>query len=147
VDCHSAPSYIQVRLKASKTDPFRRGVNLYLGATRKELCPVAAVLSFMVARGDAQGPLFTWRNGQYLTREKFVKGLRSALEEVRHPVDKYVGHSFRINIGAAITAGRCRIQESLIKTLGRWESTAYMHYMRTSPETLQAVSRILVSPS
>jgi len=75
VDCHSAPSYIQVRLKASKTDPFRRCMNLYLGATGKELCPVAAVLSFMVVRGDAQGPLFTWRDGQYLTREKLVKGL------------------------------------------------------------------------
>ena len=48
VDCHSAPTYIQVTLKASKTDPFRQGVVLYLGATGKELCPVAAVLSFIV---------------------------------------------------------------------------------------------------
>ena len=30
VDCHTAPS-----LKATKTDPFRQGVVLYLGATGK----------------------------------------------------------------------------------------------------------------
>jgi len=66
------------------------------------------------------------------------------LEEAGHPADKYVGHSFCI--GAATTAGRCEIQESLIKILGRWESAAYMRYMHTSSETLQAVSRILVSP-
>ena len=46
VDCHTTPSYIQVTIKVSKTDPFRQGVVLYLGATRKELCPVAAVLSW-----------------------------------------------------------------------------------------------------
>lgn len=64
VDRHTAPSYIQVTLKASKTDPFRQGVVLYLGATGRELCPVAALLSFMVVRENSGGPLFTWRNGR-----------------------------------------------------------------------------------
>ena len=39
--------------------------------------------------------------------------------------------------------GRCGIPESLIKTMGRWESTAYICYMRTAPEALRAVSRTL----
>ena len=30
-------------IKASKTDPFWQGVFVYLGATRNDLCPVAAV--------------------------------------------------------------------------------------------------------
>lgn len=145
VDSHIAPSYIQVSLKASKTDPFRQGVELHLGATGKELCPVAAVLGFMAARGGSKGPLFMWKDGQFLTRDKFVKCMRAALEEAGYPASKYAGHSFRI--GAATTAGRCGIPESLIKTLGRWESTAYMCYMRTSPETLRAVARTLVAPS
>ena len=50
VDRHVVPSYVQVRLKASKTDPSRQGVDLYLGVTGKELCLVAAVLDFMAAR-------------------------------------------------------------------------------------------------
>lgn len=64
------------------------------------------------------------------------------MEETGYPASRFAGHSFRI--GAATTTGRCGVPESLIKTLGRWESSAYMCYMRKSPETLQAVSRILV---
>ena len=117
VDSHTAPSYIQVRLKASKTDPFRQGVELHLGATGKELCPVAAVLSFMAVRGSSRGPLFTWRYGHFLTRDKLVKCMQAALGKAGYPASKYVGHNFRI--GAATTARRCGISESLIKTMGR----------------------------
>lgn len=145
VDSHTAPSYIQIRLKVSKTVPFRQGMNLHLGATGKELCLVTAVLSFMATRGGSKGPLFTWRDGRFLTREKFVKCMRAVLEIAGYPVSKYAGHTFRI--GTATTAGRCRIPESLIKTLGRWESAAYMCYMRTAPETLRAVSGRLVALS
>ena len=71
--------------------------------------------------------------------------MRAALEKAGYPASKYAGHSFKI--GAATTVGRCGIPESLIKTLGRWESTAYMCYMRTAPETLRAVSSTLVTPA
>ena len=53
VDNRASPTLIQVRIKASKTDPFRHGVTLHMGATNGPLCPVAAVLSYMVARGSA----------------------------------------------------------------------------------------------
>ena len=36
---------------------------------------------------------------------------------------KYAGHSYRI--GAATTASLCGIQDSTIKMLGRWQSSAY----------------------
>ena len=40
----------------------------------------------MVIRGDASGPLFIWVNGRYLTQEKFVAGVRRALEvELQEP--------------------------------------------------------------
>ncbi len=54
------PQWVEVRIKASKTDPFRDGVTLYLGATGKWLCPVAAVLSYLVQRGKREGPLFVF---------------------------------------------------------------------------------------
>ena len=44
VDSHSSPS------KASKTDPFRQGVTLFVGFSEGTLCPVSAVLNYMVAR-------------------------------------------------------------------------------------------------
>lgn len=143
VDSRSAPSFLQVRIKASKTDPFRQGCTIYIGTTKASICPVGAVLSFMVVRGSAPGPLFTLASGQFLTRERMVAELRAALRARGIRADDYAGHSFRI--GAATTAARQGIQDSLFKTLGRWESTAYMTYVRTPPETLQGVARLLVT--
>ena len=45
VDRHVNPSMIRIHLKQSKTDPFRHGVNIYVGQTGSELCPVAAILA------------------------------------------------------------------------------------------------------
>ena len=44
VDDPGRPSFVRVTIKQSKTDPFRRGVDLFLGRSRTDLCPVAAVL-------------------------------------------------------------------------------------------------------
>ena len=39
VDSVSKPTVVQVRIKESKTDPFRKGMMVYLGFTEDELCP------------------------------------------------------------------------------------------------------------
>ena len=44
VDSRTNPSVLTVRLKASKTDPFRRGVSHVIGRGKGGICPVAAVL-------------------------------------------------------------------------------------------------------
>ena len=93
---------MQVVIKASKTEPFRQGVLLYIGTINSQLCPVATVIGFMVERGSASGPLFTWSNGRYLTHDKFVLEARKALSAVGIKVDDYARHSFRIR--AATTA-------------------------------------------
>ena len=46
VDNRALPTVI--RVKASKTDPFRHGVTLYTGATNSPISHMAAVLSHMV---------------------------------------------------------------------------------------------------
>ena len=98
---------------------------------------MSAVLKYMVARGSSPGPLFTWDDGQYLTREGFVARVRSGYRG-----KDYAGHSFRI--GAATTASICSVQDSLIKTLGMWESAAYTRYIKTAPEVLCKVSKTLL---
>lgn len=145
VDNLANPSFVKVRVKASKTDPFRQGVDVYVGCTKDELCPVRAVLAYMAARGAEQGPLFRWEDGRYLTREAFVVAVRQALSEGGLDSRNYAGHSFRI--GAATTAARQGLQDSLIKTLGRWESSAYMVYIRTPPTTLCKVASMLSAAS
>ena len=67
VDSRSAPSKVLVRIKASKTDPFRLGVTICLGRTGQELCPVEAILSYISRRGLAPGPLRR-RAASYLRR-------------------------------------------------------------------------------
>ena len=141
LDSQADPQFVEVRIKASKTDPFRRGVSVYLGRAAGPLCPVAAVLSYMVSRGTGPGPFFTFGDGRSLTRERFVAAVRSALSTAGLNPGKYAGHSFRI--GAATTAAQLGIQDSLIKTLGRWESSAYTLYVRTPRETLCSVSQRL----
>ena len=58
VDSWSSPSWVCVHLKQSKTDPFRRGVDVHLRRTDSDLCPVGALLSYLVRRGWDPGPLF-----------------------------------------------------------------------------------------
>ena len=97
----------------------------------------------MVLREDSADPLFKRADGWYLTREKFVAHVRRALTAAGLVATNYAGHSFRI--GAVPTAARCGIQDALIKTLGRWESTAYTRYIWTAPEVLCKVAGRLFS--
>ena len=63
VDSYDNPSTLAVHLRRSKTDPFGQGVTIYLGRTGQSLCPVAALLGYLVQRGQCQGPLFLFQDG------------------------------------------------------------------------------------
>ena len=76
IDNQSSPSFVRVRIKQSKTDSFRRGVDLFLGRTHTDLCPVAAIL---VVRRSGPGPLISFADGRPLTRTRFVARVRDAL--------------------------------------------------------------------
>ena len=144
VDNVASPHFLSVRIKTSKTDPFREGVTVYLGVTGCSLCPVAAILSYMVLRGGDSGPFFfLFENDDYLTRDRFVRDLRSALSAVGCRPQDYACHSFRI--GVATAAARAGVADSLIQTLGRWQSSAFQLYICTPWDTLCAVSRTLVN--
>lgn len=78
-DDYHTPKCLEVRIKSSKTDPFRKGVSIFLGVTGEALCPVAANLSYMVARGKVAGPFFVFGDGRLLTRDRFVSAVRRAL--------------------------------------------------------------------
>ena len=138
------PSALRITVKQSKTDPFRRGVDLWVGRTGTDLCPVAAVLDYMKVRGPCPGPLFVFTDGRVLTRQRFVDAVRSALETAGIDQSKYCSHSFRI--GAASTAAAKGIKDCVIKTLGRWESLAYLQYIRLPREQLAGFSSLLASP-
>ena len=138
IDDPGNPKVVRVHIKASKTDPFRKGVHVFLGHTSDQLCPVAALLAYMAIRGRIPGPLFYMANGAFLTRDIFVQEVRKALGAAGIDQTKYSGHSFRI--GAATTAAAAGIEDSTIKILGRWESSAYQLYVRLSRQELALIS-------
>ena len=132
-------TFVRIHLRQSKTDPLGRGVDIFLGRTGQAICPVAAVLSFMTVRpAGMSGPLFRFLDGSTLTRERLVKEVRAALQAQGIDASKYSSHSFRI--GAATTATAAGIPDHAIKMLGRWESAAYLLYIRTSPTQLASFS-------
>ena len=104
VDRHQSPTLVRVRLKQSKTDPFRHGVDVYLGRTDADLCPVAALLAYMAVRPHLTGPLFIFKDGSFLTRDRLVAAVREALQEAGIDSAQYTGHSFRIGDSSASRA-------------------------------------------
>ena len=125
VDNSEHPSCLHVLIKQSKTDPFRQGCTLVHGRTGKILCPVSSLMAFLVTRGSQSGLLFTSQDGSYLTRACFVQELKRALTTSGIDADKYNGHNFRI--GAPLQR---KVLKTLIQTLGKWKSTAYLLYVK-----------------
>ena len=144
IDSHESPSLVQIRIKQSKTDPFRLGVDVFLGTTGAEVCPVKALIEYIGVRNSRQGPLFISTNGDPMTRSMLVSPLQAALREVGVQHCNYNGHSFRI--GAATTAAQKGLEDSLIQTLGRWKSAVYKLYIKLPHSQLASVSRVMVRP-
>ena len=104
---------------------------------------MATLLDFLRAKGTAPGLLFTFEDGCLLTRQRFVDLMRDTLQKAGIPQEKYCGHSFRI--GAATTAAAKGVEDCVIQTLGRWESLAYLRYVRLPREQLAGYSMLLAS--
>ena len=143
VDSIENPSILKIHLKGSKTDQTKVGLDLYIGRTQNEVCPVAAILAYLALRGQDEGPLFMLSDGRPLSRQLLVHNLRSVLAEANVDCARYSGHSFRI--GAATTAIARGISESTVQTLGRWASDSFKRYIRIPREDLAHVSHQLAT--
>ena len=114
---------------------------MYLGRTGLLLCPVAAILSYMVTRGPESGAFFRFEDGKLFTGQRFVKEVRTALAASGVDASRYSGHSFRKE--AATTVAHRGVSDAVIKMLGRWESSAYTLYVRTPRSQLCTVTQII----
>lgn len=141
LDNCTAPRMVQIHLKRSKCDQFGAGSDVVVGITGMVLCPVTAMVRYIEARGTQPGPFFLDASGGTVTKPWFVGRIRDVLTTIGCPAHQYAGHSFRI--GAATTAAMVGIEDSMIQTLGRWHSAAFLQYIRTPKERLAAVSASL----
>ena len=133
-DIKVSDNQLLVNIKSSKTDPFRKGQQIALGASHTKVCPIKSMRRYWQNRRKISHnlPLFILDNGGYLTREKLAFTLKELLQDLGMEPSHFSTHSFRI--GATTTAARMGIQDSLIQQLGRWSSDAYRRYIHPSEE-------------
>ena len=112
IDNFRDPCVVKLHLQRSKTDPFREGTTINIPHTGDDLCPVAALLSWLVYRGQAPGPLFFMQSGTPLTRPRLVTELRGVLRELGLEAEHFSGHSFQKR--ASTTAATQGVADSQI---------------------------------
>ena len=84
-------SYAILRLKESKTDPFRKGVNIHLHKVKHSICPFSALEKYFSVRAKrssqnfATEPLFITEFNQALERKYFLEKLKHVyVASIRH---------------------------------------------------------------
>lgn len=108
--------------------------SLVIEPLSQKYCPVRALQNFITIRGSKKGPLFTHMSGHPLSRHDFSATLKSCLEFKGYCSKSYNTHSFRI--GRATDLAAKQTPHTIIKSTGRWKSSAYQKYIRPTSFTL-----------
>jgi hypothetical protein len=127
-------SKLVMRLPKSKTDPFRKGVDVKFAASGGEVCPLDVIVPAAASWTEktAEEPAFQNADGTPITRNQIVSFLRSLLAKEGYNPDQYSGHSFRK--GGAQSAYDAGIPIHDIKVLGRWRSWCFALYMNITTQ-------------
>ena len=77
-DIEFSPSYILIRLRQSKTDPFRRGCSITLAATGISTCPCKAICHYanLISPRNQKDPLFSAGQFSPLMREHLITAIK-----------------------------------------------------------------------
>ena len=108
-----------------------------IGATNQSVCPITALLGYLAICLKRSGPLFIFQDGFTLRK----RGLSC-------PLAKFVGcgreQAAQLSYRAGTTAAKLGVPDSLIKMMGRWKLSVFMHYIRTLRQQLAGISSWLV---
>jgi len=135
------PSVVRVHLKRSKCDQFGKGVDIFLGYTSSEVCPILEILCYVGVSGPASGPFFLFEDGAPLTKAVFIARVWAALITLGLNCQNYAGHSFCIGVATAVV--QAELEDSVIRSLGRWSSDAFLRYICIPRDQLANYSRAL----
>ena len=140
-----SPQHITVRIKNSKTDPFRQTSTITIASSRSNVCAVAATRDFLLQTPDSfpQSPMFQFKDGTPLSRRTLASNLHTLLELCGLQPNNYNTHSFRI--GAATTAAAAGLPAWLINILGRWRCDSYQRYNHLPQATILQVPTTMVA--
>lgn len=140
-------SSFDLRLKKSKSDPFRQGVVLQFYPMDKTVCPVAKLKTYLDLcypnhPPPRNNPVFMM-DGKALSRDKFIPLLKTTLRRAGFEPGNFNGHSFRK--GGASTAARSGVQDHMLQVLGRWNSDAYLRYIQTDRGQIRTAQKTMCS--
>ena len=94
---------VSINITTSKKDPFRKGIQIILGAADAEICPPPLIkalqIYFKIKNSPINSPFFSYQNGKPLSHKSFTKDVRNLRSIGGLDPTHYDSHSFRI--GAA----------------------------------------------
>ncbi|VDI24230.1 Hypothetical predicted protein [Mytilus galloprovincialis] len=100
----------------------------------KDLCSMSCVkIDDAIRLITKYGEGTTLCKKEALTRQFFLVKLKNILELCGYDPNLYNGHSFRSR--AATSEGKARVEDYMIKVLGRWKSDSYCRHIKISPES------------
>ena len=121
---------MKVIIRSSKTDQKGAAVTLQFekNANESTLCPITAMQSYIDIRPAKEGALFIHFGGSSLTQYQLNSILKKGITMMGMDPKDYSPHSFRI--GAATAAAIGGIPVESIMSMGRWQSSAVLLYIR-----------------
>jgi len=120
---------VLICLRQSKTNQFGNPINLRLPCeTNKLICPVCNLKLYFGIRPVTSGRLFVHNNYRPVTRYQFSAVLKKCLIQSGFDCNVFKSHSFRI--GRATHLASTGVSNDQIMRMGRWNSNAYMSYIR-----------------
>lgn len=122
--------YAVLHLEASKTDPFRSGVDIIVACREavEALCKYFGHMQRHSPRPTSSSPLFTSSNMQPVNRSWFMQRIASLLTKSGYHPERYSSHSFRK--GGAVSLQSKGVPDSIVRQMGRWRSDAFHLYVR-----------------
>ena len=141
---------VKVFLRHPKEERLSAGVTIDLFKITGEaswLCPVRAHMKWRAERStkpSAMLPLLRTSSGECYTGAAFNKDLKKFLGDFAHDMGGSISsHSFRSGIATSMAAAGYSDQE--IMSMGRWHSSAFLHYIKAPREKRAMVAQELAS--
>ena len=98
-----------------------------------EVCPILLMDRYLALRSDNAGPVFMLKS-KPVSSKMVSDVLHSCLRFIHLPVDKFALHSFRI--GRCLEWAKQGYSALQIRKMGRWNSTAFLKYIRLNEVVL-----------
>jgi len=138
------PRYITIRLRVSKSDIFRMGVDIAIPCicpSFRHMCPVHELLCMLRLRQAAglpchdDDPLFLFGDRKTLSRKHVTDMLNRLSACIKSTgQERYKGHSFRRGGATTLAQGNC--PSWAIQVLGRWQGDCYVRYIELPPSEI-----------